>query len=75
MLRVFRFDAGQRHLVLEFTQMLAWSDDGRADPQHMESRSVLAAVIANLDDVCLTNLVERVSKLVVLLSFLSTYCV
>ena len=55
---VLWFDAGQRDLVLEFTQMVSRRDDGRADPQHMESRSVVAAVVANLDDVGLANLVE-----------------
>ena len=70
MQRVLWFDAGQRDLVLKLTQMFAGRDDGRADAQHMEPRPIRAAIIADLDDVGLADLVECVRELVVFLAFL-----
>ncbi|MEQ8789479.1 MAG: hypothetical protein RIC55_24505 [Pirellulaceae bacterium] len=70
--RMLRFDAFQRDLILELAQVVARRNDRRVDPQHMEPQPVVAAVIANLDDVALANLVQRLGELVVLLPLLLT---
>jgi hypothetical protein len=67
--RVFRSHAFERDLVLELTELIAGRNDGRVNSQHMEPQPVLAAAVADLDDVALAQLVERLAELVVLLSF------
>ncbi|MCA9177457.1 MAG: hypothetical protein KDB14_23390 [Planctomycetales bacterium] len=69
-LRVFWFDASQRHLVLKLTQVFAGRDDGRADAHDMEPRPIRAAIISDLDDVGLADLIQGIRELVVLLAFL-----
>jgi len=71
-MRVLRFDADQRHLILEFAEVLAGRNDRRVDSQHVKPQSVVAAVVADLDDVALANLLEGVGKLVVLFPLLFT---
>ncbi len=70
MKRVLRFDAFQRDLVLELAQVFAGRDDGRVDSEHVKTQPVVAAVVADLDDVSLADLVERLGELVVLLALL-----
>jgi hypothetical protein len=70
MRRMLRPHADQGHLVLEFPQVRLRRDDGRRDAQHVEPQPVLAAAIADLDDVPLAELIEGVGELIVLLSFL-----
>jgi len=66
--RVLRFDADQRDLILELAELIAGRNDGRVDAQHVEPEAILAACVADLDDVALANLVEGLGELVVLLS-------
>ena len=66
--RVLRFDAFQRDLIFKLAQMLAGRNDGRVDSQHVKPQPVVTAVVADLDDVALAELVERLGKLVVFLS-------
>jgi hypothetical protein len=49
--------------------VVARRDDRRGDSQYVGAVAVLATVVADLDDVGLTNLVERVGQLVMLLPF------
>jgi hypothetical protein len=70
MARMLWFDSNQRNLILELAQVRSRWDDWRFDPQHMKSQPIFAATVADLDDVPLPNLVERIGELVVLLPFL-----
>jgi hypothetical protein len=67
-MRVLRSHADQRDLVLELAQMVVRGNNRRVDSQHMEPQAVLAAAVADLDDVALAKLVERLGELVVLLA-------
>jgi hypothetical protein len=70
MVGMLRLHADQRHLVLKLPQVRSGRDNGRRDAQHMEPQPVFAAAVPHLDDVGLTNLIERVGQLVVLLTLL-----
>lgn len=67
---VLGLDAFERDLILELAQVFAGRNDWRVDPQHMKPQPIRPAVVADLDDVALANLVERLGKLVVLLALL-----
>lgn len=69
---VLRFDAFQRDLILELAEVLARRDDWRVDAQDVKPQPVVTAVVADLYDVALADLVERLGKLVVLFSLLFT---
>ncbi|MEQ8790084.1 MAG: hypothetical protein RIC55_27555 [Pirellulaceae bacterium] len=68
--RMLRFHSFERDLILELAQVVAGRNDGRVDSEHMKPQAIRSAIVANLDDVALADLVQRLGKLVMLLAFL-----
>jgi hypothetical protein len=70
---VLGLHAHQRHLVLELPQVRSRRDDGGRNAQHVEPQPLVTTRVADLDDVGLANLVERVGELIVLLALLGAH--
>lgn len=68
-IRVQGANAAQRHPILELSLVCRWRNDRCVDCQNMESRTIDATVVAELDDVPLADLIEDFGKLIVVATF------
>jgi hypothetical protein len=64
--RMHGANATDGNAILELAFIGRRSDDRGVDCQHVEPRTILAAVVAKLDDVSLTKLVDHFGQLVVI---------